>query len=156
MKSRSFVSVIISLVLLTTSGQAGVIPGRWEKVDAQSRTAGLQVLLKSGERINCFFKAADSDSLIVADPVAGERRLPKSAVVRVETIQDGRDTVADGTLIGFGAGAGGYLGIHAVACCSPNQAHDLWAALTFGGIGALVGFALDVVSRRSEVLYVAK
>ena len=127
MKSRTFVSVIISLVVLTTSGQAGMIPGRWEKVDAQPRTAGLEVILKSGERINCFFKESDSDSLTIADPVAGERRLPKSAVARVETIQDARDTVADGTLIGFGAGAGGYLGIHAAACCSPNQAHDLWA-----------------------------
>ena len=156
MKSQTFVSVIILIVLFSTAGQAGVIPGRWEKVDAQPRTAGLEVVLNSGERINCFFKGSDSDSLTIADPVEGERRLPKSAVARIETARDGRDTVADGTLIGFGAGAGGYLGLHTAACCAPDQAHDLWAALTFGGIGALVGFALDIVSRRPEVLYVAR
>lgn len=155
MKISSFFKTI-PMVICFSFGllNAGTIPGRWEKLDSQIPTTGLTVFLKSGERINCFFKESDSETLTVVDPVAGERRLQKSGVDRVETSLAVRDSAMNGTLIGFGIGAGGYLGIHAVII--PLQDHDFPSALIFGGIGALVGFLVDRTSQGPDVLYVSK
>lgn len=148
----TFLRHFLLLVLVSQVGlMAAVVPGRWEKVDSQPPSTGLMLILKSGERINCFFKSSDPETLTVVDPVAGERRIPKSEVRKVESIQVVPDSVVNGILIGFGIGAGGYLAIHAPL--ADLQEHDFPAALAIGGIGALIGLLADKAVERPTVLY---
>ncbi len=91
--------------------QAGVIPGRWEKVDAQTPGTGLTVIMKSGDRFDCAFKELQMDTLVV-ETSSGERRIPKVDIQRLETSELVSDPVKDGTLKGavIGAVALGVLG----------------------------------------------
>ena len=80
MKTQTFISVITLLLLLTTSLQAGVIAGRWEKLDSQSPGKKIIVTLKTGDRMECDFKSSGADDLTVTDRNGNERRVPKSEV----------------------------------------------------------------------------
>lgn len=133
---------------------AGVIPGRWEKVDSQSIGASLTIALKGGERIQCVFLSADAEKLKVLEVGGRERLILKPDVARVKSGQAVRDSFLNGALIGFAVGSGGYLGIHAPL--AELQEHDFPAALIFGGIGALAGLAIDAARQKPEALYVAR
>ena len=159
MKSKtSFRQLVICILVISNCLllQAGVIPGRWEKVDSQTPSTGLMVILKSGERINCFFKSSDPESLTVVDPVAGERRIPKFDIARVEGTRIGPDSNTNGTLIGMVPGL--LLGI--VGGAGGGDGNVAASAIALGGIGALIGYVIDYVIddnvQRPEVLYVGK
>ena len=149
--------------------QAGVIPGRWEKVDAQAPGTGLTVIMKSGDRFDCAFKELQMDTLVV-ETSSGERRIPKVDIQRLETSELVSDPVRDGTLtgLGIGAGAGGILGAlvgAAVGGIWGDTGDQIKGALIVGavgagigaGAGAAIGFTVDyaVKHKRPEVLYVA-
>jgi hypothetical protein len=154
MKVKGFVTIVTLIILSLVSLNAAVVPGRWEKLETQAPNTVLIVVLQSGERITCFFKETASDSLTVVDPAGRERPIPKSEVSRVETSAEVSDSVVNGTLIGFGAGALGYLSVH--AAIAPLETHDAAGAIIIGGIGALVGFLADKALENPEVLYISK
>ncbi len=147
---------IAALAVIVLSGSflsAGVIPGRWDKVQTLNPGTPIEVRLQSGDRMACIFEGLSSEELTVTRYVGGELKLPRSEVAVIHGTENGRDNRANGTLIGFGIGAGSYLAAHAIACCPPAEAHDAGAALFFGGIGALVGFVADHFTTGPEVLY---
>ncbi len=55
-KAMNTQNVVMILLVLTTSLQAQVIPGRWEKVDSLPAHAWLTITLKSGTKENYIFK----------------------------------------------------------------------------------------------------
>ncbi len=149
--------------------QAGVIPGRWEKVDAQTPGTGLTVIMKSGDRFDCAFKELQMDTLVV-ETSSGERRIPKVDIQRLETSELVSDPVKDGTLKGVVIGAvvvgvfGGLVGA-ADRSIGGGTGDQIQGALVVGaigagigaGAGAAIGFTVDyaVKHKRPEVLYVA-
>lgn len=150
-----FSTGLIALMLLSTGFlPAGVIPGRWEKVDALSSGKPISVTLKPGDRLMVRFKSATPDSLTVVDPSGHELTLPKSQVQLITRDDDG---VTDGTLTGMAAGfaAGAAFG----AFIGRAFENTLGGIGIFGGIsagiGALVGYSVDRSHKESEVLYLA-
>jgi len=164
---RTARSVGVCLLLLFHSVllHAEVIPGRWEKVEAQAPGTGLTVIMKSGDRFDCAYKELQMDTLVV-ETSAGERRIPKVDIQRLETSELVSDPVKDGTLKGvvIGAVALGVLGA-SVGSTGFESVSRFEGALALGaigagigaGAGAAIGFTADHLAKhkRPEVLYVA-
>ncbi len=160
---RTCLLLLFPLVLL----HAEVIPGRWEKVEAQAAGTGLTVMMKSGDRFDCTFEELQMDTLVV-ETGAGERRIPKVNIQRLETSEPVLDPAKDGTLKGaaIGAIAGGvFFGIVGGALGDRAGAgRRIFGALVIGAIGAgigagggaALGFAVDYWHKAPEVLYVAQ
>ncbi len=160
--------ILISSSLLN----AQVVPGRWEKVEAQKQGTVLTVIMKSGDRFDCTFEDLQMDTLVV-ETGAGEQRIPKVDVQRLETLVP--DSVKDGTVKGvvIGAVALGVLGgvAGAFPCsgssfCSTDTDERIQGALVVGsvgaaigaGVGAAIGYGVDKAAdhKRPEVLYIAR
>ncbi len=167
---RTARSVGVCLLLLSHSAllHADVIPGRWEKVEAQAPGTGLTVVMKSGDRFDCTFEELQMDTLVV-ETGAGERRVPKVDIQRLETSEPVRDPAKDGTLKGaaIGAIAGGvFFGIVGGGIRGPRDGagRAIARALVIGAVGAgigagggaALGFAVDYWHKAPEVLYVAQ
>ncbi len=147
---------------------ADVIPVRWEKVEAQAPGTGLTVVMKSGDRFDCTFEELQMDTLVV-DTGAGERRIPKVDIQRLETSELVSDPVKDGTVkgavigavvVGVLGGFGGFRGVDHFGVGLRIFATLVGVAAGAGvgaGIGAPIGLTVDYVAKhkRPEVLYVA-
>lgn len=159
MKTQSFISVITLLLLLTTSLQAGVIPGRWEKLDSQPPGKQIIVTLKIGDRMECTFKSSGPDDLTVTDQSGTERKVPKSEVQTIDSVEKTGDSLLNGTLIG--AGVVGAITLIPIIYLGVLRSDDALDAKTMGilgayiGVGAGVGAGIDALYRRPEVLYQA-
>ena len=173
---RTARSVGVCLLLLFHSVllHADVIPGRWEKVEAQKQGTVLTVIMKSGDRFDCTFEDLQMDTLVV-ETGAGEQRIPKVDIQRLETSELVPDSVKDGTVKGvvIGAVALGVLGgvAGAFPCsgssfCSTDTDERIQGALVVGsvgaaigaGVGAAIGYGIDKAAdnKRPEVLYIAR
>ncbi len=166
--ARSVVCKTCLLVLFhSVLLHADVIPGRWEKVEAQAPGTGLTGIMKSGDRFDCTFEEVQMDTLVV-ETGAGERRVPKVDIQRLETSEPVRDPAKDGTLKGAAIGAiaggvffgivGGAIGDRAGAgrrIAGALVAGAVGAGIGAGG-GAALGFAVDYWHKAPEVLYVAQ
>ena len=167
--ARSVVCKTCLLVLFhSVLLHADVIPGRWEKVEAQAPGTGLTVIMKSGDWFDCAYKELQMDTLVVVTS-AGERRIPKVDVQRLETSEPVLDPAKDGTLKGaaIGAIAGGvFFGIVGGGIRGPRDGvgRAIARALVIGAVGAgigagggaAIGFAVDYFHKAPEVLYVAQ
>jgi len=164
----------VCLLLLSHSVllHADVIPGRWEKVEAQAPGTGLMVIMKSGDRFDCAYfdcayKELQLDTLVV-ETGAGEQRIPKVDIQRLETLVP--DSVKDGTVKGVVIGAvalgvlGGLVGA-TVGGIWGGIGDQIQGALVAGavgagigaGAGAAIGYGIDKAAdnKRPEVLYIA-
>ncbi len=143
MKTQSFVSVITLLLLLTTSLQAGVIPGRWEKVDSQPAGALLAITLKSGDGGKYAFTTSDATTLTVSAKDGAELTLPKADVARI--VQRKRPSRTGRTKRGaaIGGAAGAFGGAAAsIIVRTRGEFVQPWSPLwfiPFGLIGAAAG-----------------
>ena len=161
MKSRSFISVITLLLLGTASLQAGVVPGRWEKLDSQPPGKEIIVTLKTGDRMECTFKSSGPDDLTVTDHQSGgERSIPKSEVRKIVSRDKYADPAWDGALYGAGVGAAAGL----VSRWRRGEPSTFGVGLTYLGeslLGALFGAGLGYIAdkvhkeKETEVLYQA-
>jgi len=140
-----------------------VIPGRWEKVEAQKQGTELALILHSGEPVYGLLEEVTTDTVIVIEESGGQRSVTKVSIHRVETTRI--DSTRSGTLIGLViGGAVGSIGGGLAARASsqnPKASDYLQAALILGAIGAGIGAAFGytvekwVDHKRPEVLYVA-
>ncbi len=80
MKVKNLIGVMVLVLLSLVSLQAGVIPGRWEKLDGQPSGTRMLVTLNSGERMDCALSSSGALDLTVTDQTGTERVLPKSEV----------------------------------------------------------------------------
>ena len=159
MKTRSFVSVITLLLLLTTFLQAGVIPGRWEKLDSQPPGKEIIVTLNSGDRMEYTFKSSGPDDLTVTDPSGIERRVPKSEVQTIVSAEKTGDSLLNGLLIGLGIGAASGALVTRISC-GPSGYDPECATLagvvfvTAGSVsGAVTGALIDRSISKSKLIY---
>ncbi len=154
MKVKNLIGVLVLLVLSVISLQAGVIPGRWEKLDGQPSATRMLVTLNSGERMDCALKSSGALDLTVTDQTGTERILPKSEVRKIVSVSRVvRDNVLKGTLIGALVGGLAVLPLAAIITNETGQREATLAVLGYAGIGAGIGAAVDWVIKEREVLY---
>ncbi len=154
MKNRSLAGLITSLALLTTSAQAGAIPGRWEKVGMLPPGSEIIITLKGGERVESVFRSLSPNELTVIDPAGRERKLVKSGVHRIVR-ENHHDSPVDGTLIGAGAGSAGGL-VLSFVCFAAFQHGSCFVWTPLGaGVGAAAGVVADSLHKGKELLYQA-
>jgi hypothetical protein len=163
MKAIRFQSVLLTVLLAGASVRAEIIPGRWEKVAALPPGTGVTVWLQAGDRWEGSFRSLGNDDLVVSDPGGAERRVPKTAVLRIESAGTVRDRLGNGALIGAGIGcAAGVVSFLSFARSKTASGPFFYgetrgvtvaAALVGGGLGALAGAAVDASIKGHEVLY---
>ena len=159
MNIRKVVTVFVLVLMVNTSAQAMVIPGRWEKVAAEKVGSKIIVTLMTGDRIECAFTGLSTDSLIVSTSNGVEREYSKANVARITTADKRQDSLANGAAIG--AAAAGIPVLILIAAFEGANQSDVSVkeaapgiAVCFG-IGAGIGLLVDVVKKDYVTLYEA-
>ena len=157
MKLRRFSCLITWLVLSTLPTRAGVIPDRWEKVDALKPGCKIVVQLKSQDRVEGTLMETNQKALMLASEDGSIKEIPKLAVQTVTQERPSNRSTWIGTGIGGAAGAGIGAGLSGGLDETFLARTDLMA-LTFGAVGALAGAMIGrtLSKPRQEVLYRAK
>ena len=144
MKVKNLIGVMVLVLLSLVSLQAGVIPGRWEKLDGQPSGTRMLVTLNSGERMDCALSSSGALDLTVTDQTGTERVLPKSEVRKiVSATREVRDNVMKGTLIGAIVGGLAVLPFAAIIENETGQRDAMMTVVGYAGIGAGIGAAVD-------------
>jgi len=157
MSRKKVVTVFTFILMVTTSAQAMVIPGRWEKVATEKPGSNIIVTMMTGDRMECTFTSLSTDSLIVSTPDGVEREYSKANVARITTADKRQDSLANGAAIGALSG-GIPAGLIAIACaaaktCTGAQVVGPFAVIT--GIGLGIGLAVDAGIKDYVILYEA-
>ena len=140
---------------LMFAGEVPIPQGRWEKVHRESPGTGLVVTLHGGERIECFLKSLSEQTITVITTETKEREIPKVAVQQIVTAEKRSGPLWNGAIIG--AAVPTVILAIAAAKTPKDSRGGLGAAFVLcGGIGALIGVAIDAVSRGQITLYKAK
>jgi len=79
------VGVCLLLLFHSALLHAQVIPGRWEKVEAQKQGTELTLILHSGEQVYGLLEEVTTDTVIVIEEGGGQRSITKLSVHHVET-----------------------------------------------------------------------
>lgn len=163
MKRFTFAIVSALAVLSVHSLFAGVVPGRWEKMEALKSGATIIVFLQGGERLECIYQAVTEDHLVVASADQANLTIPKATISKVTGAQLIQDSTRNGTWIGAGIGFGtGFLGMVAVeksktasgySLAEENLGFALAGGLVGAAAGAVTGRIIDGQMKASEVLY---
>jgi hypothetical protein len=155
-------------VLCLTGGSlwAEIPRGRWEKVEGLNPGTAVVVKLKAGDRIEGAYRGIASEDVRLSDPTGAEIKLPKSAIQRIETAEKVRDRLANGTLMGAGAGFAAGLSSMVGFGKAVTGSGSIWsdegkAYILSGGlvgacIGAATGALIDSRIKRPEMLYLAR
>jgi hypothetical protein len=161
--TKRFFSILF-LFLSVPGLNAGVIRGRWEKVDTLSSGTLVIVQTKSAGTLSTAFKISD-DSSITFLTNGQEQKFPKTEIRKVSLQATKRDSAWDGVLYGaaigggsgaaFGAIAGGpSKGPWTINILSRGETAAICSVLG-AGIGSLTGFIVDKTHQSNEVLYEA-
>ncbi len=150
---RKALALVITAVLLMTTAHAGVVPGRWEKVQGEMPGTEVIITLTAGDEIRGSYREIGKDELFVT--VNGtQRALPKSGIAKIMTAERRTDPLGNGAVIGLAiAGSFAAIGLAASGLGGDPKAWvgvPLWAA-----IGAGVGVGIDSIVRSRIMLYKA-
>ena len=150
-------TLVVALGLAVASASAGVVPGRWEKVDGLQEGTQIVVEIKSGDRLEGAFKRVSPQELTIIDLGGSDRQVPRTVVAKIVTAEKFKDGLTNGMLIGMGIGTGAAVGAVALATGGVSE------ECTVCGLAILVGFAggwgmgaaIDAIHQKPEVLYEA-
>jgi hypothetical protein len=166
MRHQKLISAVLAFLLTATAARAEVVAGRWEKIEALAPGTAVIVSFQGGERLECTFNRIGPEEILFNELGGKERRLPKNAILKVETAVVVRDRLRNGILIGALIGAtAGIVGMVAsindktsgtVYWDEDAGVYVLGGALVGGGIGAATGAIIDASIKHREVLYRAK
>ena len=166
MKFKKIISIALMILATDAATHAEVVAGRWEKVEALAPGTAVIVSLQGGERLECTINKIQSDEILFTEINGQERRVPKSAILKIESAAVVRDRLRNGILTGALVGAAGGIaavvaGIYAktngpVYWDEDGPAYILGGALAAGGIGAAVGGIIDASVKNREVFYRVK
>ena len=157
MKFRKSTIVVVLGMLATATLEAGVIPGRWEKVEALEEGTRIVVEIKSGDRLEGAFKRVSPQELTIIDPGGSDRQVPKTTVAKIVTAEKVKDGLTNGMLIGMGVGTGVAVGAVALATGGVSEECIVCGLVIFVGFagGWGMGAAIDAIHQGPEVLYQA-
>ena len=157
MTKRCLAVLLVWVVLAMEWLPAGIIPGRWEKVDRLGAGTTVVVRLKAGDRLEGVFKSSDPQELAVETTSTGVRRVSKTSVEQV-LLPDVKSKTPYRLGAALGAGAGAAAGAAVAQSFDETiMARTEFQALIFGCIGALAGALIGnaVASRQDVVIYQA-
>lgn len=156
------------MICLTIAGaRAEVVAGRWEKIGALAPGTAIIIHLPGGERLEGTFNKIETGEILFTELNGKERRMPKSAILMIESATVVPDRLRNGILIGTLIGAAGGLASMVAYGNSTTSGSVNWgdedapaylagAALVGGGIGAAVGGIIDASVKHREIFYKAK
>jgi hypothetical protein len=157
MRAGGISSILAIGFLAMNSLQAVVVPGRWEKVEDLEKGTRIMVELTSGDRLEGAFERVTPQELTITDPDGSDRKLPRTAVAKIETAEKVKDGLTNGMLIGMGVGAG--FGVAAAVIATGGVSEECtacgWAIFAGFAGGWGIGTAIDAMHRGPEVLYQA-
>ena len=151
--TRAILITVVAIFAVSTLG-AGVVPGRWEKVAAEKLGSSLIATMKSGERIDGFFKGLTDENLNLTTLDGQERAVRKSDVARIITADKRMGSLTNGFLIGAAAGAT-ITGIVAASIDDGNAGAVVLATVIYGLIGGAIGVGIDAAVQGHITLYEA-
>jgi len=157
MKARRIRTSFAMVALTAVSLNAGVIPGRWEKVQALQEGYAVVVKLESGEGIKASYAGFTEEGLLLKRDSGEELEIPKAAVVTVTSQQRiSNDGLGNGAIIG--AAVGGGFALSAGLLLAGGDEPGVVAAFTalYAAIGLGVGVGVDAVIKGHEVFYAAR
>jgi hypothetical protein len=156
MKATRAITILALLVLATASLQAGVIPGRWEKVEALHAGYPIVVTLESGERLRAVFDGLSEKGLLLTKGDKQGLDVPKAHVVKIEGQEKIENNgLGNGAIIGAVVGGGFGLGAALACACEDEAGFVAVATALYGAIGTGVGVGVDALFKSREVLYKA-
>jgi hypothetical protein len=157
MRAGRIFSILTIGFLTIGSLKAAVVPGRWEKVEDLQEGTQIVVELTSGDRLEGAFGRVTPQELTIIEPDGSDRKVPKTAVAKIETAEKVKDGLTNGMLIGMGVGAG--LGVAAAVIATGGVSEECTACglAIFSGFagGWGIGTAIDAMHRSPEMLYQA-
>ena len=147
---RSRIGFVLGL-LLVTSAWAGVVPGKWEKVQAEKPGTEMIITMSSGDVIRGEYQEVGDEELLMT--VEGESRaVPKSAIAKITTAERRTGPLWNGPVIGAAVG-GGLAGIVAAGL---HESEGAAAAIGLCAlIGAGIGLGADAAYQTRITLYQA-
>ena len=157
MKTRGVKSIVTIICLAVGSLTAGVVTGRWEKVDGLQEGTRIVVEINSGDRLEGAFKRVSPQELTIIDPGGSDRQVPKTTVAKIVTAEKVKDGLTNGMLIGMGVGTGIAVGAVALATGGVSEECIVCGLAIFVGFagGWGMGAAIDAIHNGPEVLYQA-
>lgn len=166
MKTKGASCSAAAILFAAAIAYAGVVPGRWEKMEALLIGTAVLVHLVGGERLECTLNKIGQDEITFLESTGKERRLPRSAVLKIETAAVVRDRLRNGILIGALVGAAAGMVAEVIAVNAKTGGPVFWDGdqasyligfgLVGGGIGAATGAIVDASLKNREVLYQAR
>jgi hypothetical protein len=149
-------AILFFLVVANSWLSAGVVPGRWEKVEALMEGQAVTVKLESGEEIKAMYKDLTEVSILLDRGGEEELEIPKSAIVTVisqKRICD--DSLGNGAIIGAAVG-GGFALIAGFSLAGGDDTGYVAAiAALYAAMGMGVGAGVDSIVKGHEVYYQA-
>lgn len=135
-----------------------VPPGNWAKVETLTPGAEISVKMISGDRMEGSFAGLDNGTLYIK--IGGQdRNYPKKDVIEIRLLEI-EDSNLNGTLWGFGIGGATLgtfvgLGVSELGWTSRGESVAITAVAIGigGGIGALIGYAMDRTKKGSKLIY---
>ena len=152
--------ILVIFVLVATATalpRAGVVPGRWEKVEALEEGYAITVKLDSGERFKASYVSFTDEAILLKRDSGEELEVPKAAVGKITSqSRDSNDGLRNGAIIG--AVAGGVLALGAGLELADGDDYGVVLAITalYAAIGMGVGVGIDAIVQGHEVLYQAR
>jgi len=151
-------SIAISILVVATASSlsAGVVPGRWEKVETLEDGYPIIVTLKGWERLKGTFHGLSDEALLLVKDSGKELGLPKADVLKVES-QDkpNSDSLMNGPM--WGAILGGGLSALGVAVSRDDVPANeaAFVIVLSASLGAGIGFLGDALIKTPDVFYEA-
>ena len=143
------------MLCLSSMLNAGVVPGRWEKVAAENLGSKFIITMQSSERIDGYFKGMSEDNLVLTLLDGKERLVRKADVAKIITAERRMGSLVNGLAIGAASGAAipaiFFAGEH--CCYSPGYIAGTIAL--WGLIGAAIGVGIDAAIQGHITLYQA-
>ena len=155
MRFAKGIGSLVALILGSLSVQAGVVPGRWDKVEAQPVGTVMNVELNSGERLVGRLTDIEPTAMVI-ETENGVRRMDRTEVQEV-SLPEGQDSVLNGAVAGALAGGLGGIAVGVLTYVNSDNTEAIIAAPLLGvGIGLGAGLAIDKAHHGNETIFKAK
>ena len=147
-KSRTAVIVLILVGLLSVPAQAGVIPGRWEKVQTLPLGPQITVEVKNGDRTEGQLEGLSPSELSLRTGSA-QAGIPRADIDRITTRE--ADRLSNGGAMGAVVGVVLIWGLAFARLVSFSGGLSGTALIAVSGAG--IGARVDALKKTEVVLY---